>query len=60
MISGKVTVGIHPNLPAKGASLLLENDLAGDKVIANPCMLSLPCSHSDSDLEMQGIPGLVL
>ena len=33
LISGYVTVGIRPDLPVKGVSLLLGNDLAGDKVI---------------------------
>ena len=32
LISGYVTVGIRPDLPVKGVSLLLGNDLAGDKV----------------------------
>ena len=58
LITGYVMVGIHPNLPVKGVSLLLGNDLAGDKVLPNPCMSSLPCSHSDADLAMQDIPGL--
>lgn len=33
--------GVHPDLPVKGVSLLLGNDLAGDKVIVNPCMTNL-------------------
>ena len=32
LVSGPVKVGIKPNLPFKGISLLLGNDLAGDKV----------------------------
>ena len=58
LVSGYVTVGIRPDLPVKGVSLLLGNDLAGDKVIANPCMSNLPCSYSDTDLAVQDIPGL--
>ena len=50
LVSGYVTVGIHPNLPVKGVSLLLGNDLAGDRVMVDPCMSNLPCSCSDIDL----------
>ena len=60
LVSGYVTVGIRPNLPVKGVSLLLGNDLAGDKVMADPCMSNLPCSYSDIDLAVQDIPGLYL
>ena len=58
LVSGYVTVGICPNLPVKGVSLLLGNDLAGDRVMADPCMSNLPCSYSDIDLVGQDIPGL--
>ena len=40
----------------KGVSLLLGNDLAGDKVMVNPHVSSLP--NVLSDTEMQDIPGL--
>ena len=33
LISGYVTVGICPDLPVKGVSLLLGNDLAGDNKV---------------------------
>jgi len=36
LVSGYVTVGIHPDLLVKGVSLLLGNDLASDKVVVNP------------------------
>ena len=48
-------MGICPDLPVKGVSLLLGNNLAGDKVIINSCVSSHPCSH---DAEMQDTPGL--
>ena len=58
LISGYITVGIRPDLPVKGVSLLLGNDLAGDKVMINPCVSSHPCSPDDTDAEMQDTPGL--
>ena len=33
-------VGARPTLPIKGMSLLLGNDLAGDKVVADPRVTS--------------------
>ena len=42
----------------KGVSLLLGNDLAGDKVIINPCVFSHPCSPEHTDAEIQDTPGL--
>ena len=60
LISGYVTVGICPDLPVKDVSLLLGNDLAGDKVIINHCVSSHPCSPEDTHAEMQNTPGLYL
>jgi len=51
-----VIVGVCPDLPVKGVSLLLGNDLAGDKVMVNPCVSSLP--NVCNDTEMQDTPGL--
>lgn len=36
LVNGPVIVGVRPTLPVKGVSLLLGNDLAGDRVIAEP------------------------
>ena len=51
-------MGICPDLPVKGVSLLLGNNLAGDKAIINSCLSSHPCSHEDTDAEMQDTPDL--
>ena len=40
LVSGSVIVGMCPTLPVEGVNLLLGNDLAGDKVMANPCVSS--------------------
>ena len=40
LISGPVVVGTRPTLPMKGVALLLGNDLAGGRVIANPKVTS--------------------
>lgn len=41
-VSGPVMVGVRPSLPVPGISLLLGNDLAGDKVMVNPCVSNNP------------------
>jgi len=59
-VSGYVVVGIQPTLPVDGVSLQLRNDIciAGEKVIVNPWLSSLPCLPDGSDHVMQDIPGL--
>ena len=51
LVSGYVTVGIRPDLPVKGVSLLLGNDLAGDKVMVNPCVSNFPSLITDSEMQ---------
>ena len=40
LVTGSVVVGARPTLPIKGMSLLLGNDLAGDKVVTDPRVTS--------------------
>ena len=40
--SGPVMVGIKPSLPIQGVSLILGNDLAGERVMVNPCASANP------------------
>ncbi|CAC5410428.1 unnamed protein product [Mytilus coruscus] len=42
LITGPVVVGVRPNLPVEGVSLLLGNDLARNKVVAEPIVTSEP------------------
>ena len=49
IISGQVIVGLRPSLPVSGISLLLGNDIAGDKVITNPLMINNPSIHENID-----------
>ena len=48
LVSGPVTVGVMPQLPVKGISLLLGNDLAGNKVVPDPIVTHVPCLDSDN------------
>ena len=49
LVTGLVAVGIRPSLPFKGVHLLLGNDLAGDKVVVNPLLTTIPCLDQPPD-----------
>ena len=36
LINGNIVIGIRPSLPVEGISLILGNDLAGEKVMVDP------------------------
>ena len=42
LVCGPVMVGIRPSISVPGISVLLGNDLAGDKVMVNPCLSGNP------------------
>ena len=58
LVTGLVAVGIRPSLPFKGVHLLLDNDLAGDKVVVDPLLTSTPCVDQPPDPIEQVIPDL--
>ena len=51
LVSGTVIVGVRPELPVKGVSMLLGNDLAGGKVLPQPIVTRDPCMEADNDDE---------
>ena len=54
-MSGPIIVGVQPTLPVEGVSLLLGNDLAGSKVMADPCLSCLPCVSDSTSWEIPGL-----
>jgi len=42
LVCGPVMIGVRASLPVPGISVILGNDLAGDKVMVNPCVSSTP------------------
>ena len=48
LVSGPIIVGVRPTLPVEGVSLLLGNNLAGSKVMVDPCLSHLLCTDSTS------------
>ena len=53
-----MAISIQPSLPFKGVHLLLGNDLAGDKIVVNPLLTSIPCIDQPPDPIEQEIPDL--
>ena len=58
LVSGPITVGVQPTLLVEGVSLLLGNDLAGEKVMVNPCLSKLSCISDNTNETSQDINGL--
>ena len=50
-ITGPVIVGVRHNLPFEGVSLLLGNDLAGKKVVAEPIVTNEPAVDAETSKE---------
>ena len=51
LVSGSVTVGVRYSLPVKGVHFILGNDLAGERVMALPRMVSCPGGTGDSSVD---------
>ena len=47
LVSGTVIVGVRPELPVKGVSILLGNDLADGKVLPEPIVTHEPCTETN-------------
>ena len=58
LVSGSVVVGTRPTLPIEGVSLLLGNDLAGGRVIADPKVSSRPVTSISTEKLEEVIPGI--
>ena len=57
LVNGQAVVGVRPSLPIQGVSLILGNDLAGGRVVANPYVSNVP--HQDAAVEhVDGVLGL--
>jgi hypothetical protein len=52
LVTGPVIVGVRHNLPFEGDSLLLGNDLAGKKVVAEPIATNEPAETSEEDADI--------
>jgi len=48
-----VTVGVIHSLPVTGVHLMLDNDLAGNKVVVNPLLTTNPCLDQVDPIEIE-------
>ena len=58
LVSGPVTVGVRSSLPIDGVLFLLENDLAGGKVVPSPVVTDKPKTEEVIDPILEEIPDL--
>ena len=58
LVTGSVFVDTRPTLPIKGVSLLLGNDLAAGKVVADPMVTSKPITLFNTEKLEEVIPGI--
>ncbi|XP_030835976.1 uncharacterized protein LOC115921856 [Strongylocentrotus purpuratus] len=49
LVSGMVKMAVRPSLPVEEVSIILGNDLAGDRVVSCPVVSSSPCESSETD-----------
>ena len=56
LITGPVVVGVRHNLPVEGVSMLLGNDLAKNKVVAEPIVTNNPDVVLDSNDDIDLYP----
>ena len=42
LINGNIVIGMRPSLPVEGISLILGNDLVGEKVMVDPRVVEKP------------------
>lgn len=53
LVKGCVVVGVSPQFPIDGVSVILGNDLAGGQVLLNPEVTAVPLSECPDDLEQK-------
>ena len=49
LVSGPIMVGAMISLPVEGISVILGNDLVGNRVMTDPCMCSTPRLSTESE-----------
>ena len=55
-MSGKVKVGVRPSLPVKVVSIILGNDLAGERVVPSPVLSARPCESDETNCMVEEFP----
>ena len=58
LINGNIVIGMRPSLPAEGISLILVNDLAGEKVMVDPRVFEKPRDDEKTERLAEKFPGI--
>ena len=58
LINGNIVIGMRPSLPVEGISLILGNDLAGEKVMVDPRVVEKPRDDEKTERLAEKFPGI--
>ena len=58
LINGKIVIGMRPCLPVEGISLILGNDLAGERVMVDPRVVEKPRVNEKTERLAEKFPGI--
>ena len=58
LINGNIVIGMRPSLPVEGISLILGNDLAGEKVMVDPRVVEKPRDDENTERLAETFPGI--
>ena len=58
LINGNIVIGMRPSLPVEGISLILGNDLAGEKVMVDPRVVEKPRDDQKTERLAEKFPGI--
>ena len=58
LINGNIVIGTRPSLPVEGISLILGNDLAGEKVMVDPRVVEKPRDDEKTERLAEKFPGI--
>ena len=58
LINGNIVIGMRYSLPVEGISLILGNDLAGDRVLVDPRVVEKPRDNEKMERLAEKFPGI--
>ena len=58
LINGNIVIGMRPSLPVEGISLILGNDLAGERVMVDPRVVEKPRDDEKNERLAEKFPGI--
>ena len=58
LINGNIVIGMRPSLPVEGISLILGNDLAGERVMVDPRVVDKPRDDERTERLAEKFPGI--